>query len=161
MLPACVAGRDQRIGHVVDPRSVRYWMDPFADEPTVCIIADTVDPITKEGYGMDHVRWPAGLKLSSLHGDRRRGEFWSEAEFFVFDNVQFHNDHIPPVLRLIQMRTLNSGRGGDDFGPNLGYRIRAKEATFPFRPVLIERLRSEISLTLADAGSTLSATIMK
>src|SRR5205807_2047884 len=32
------------------PDPVRLWMDPFTEEPTMCIIGNAVDPITKEGY---------------------------------------------------------------------------------------------------------------
>ena len=35
------------------PDASRVFMDPFAEEPTLCIIANAVDPITKQGYGMD------------------------------------------------------------------------------------------------------------
>ena len=35
------------------PDASRFWMDPFADEPTLCLIANAVDPITKEGYAFD------------------------------------------------------------------------------------------------------------
>ncbi len=35
------------------PDPVRFWMDPFTEEPTMCLIANAVDPITKEGYGLD------------------------------------------------------------------------------------------------------------
>ena len=35
------------------PDSSRVWMDPFAEEPTLTVIANAVDPITKQGYGLD------------------------------------------------------------------------------------------------------------
>jgi Glutamine synthetase, beta-Grasp domain len=35
------------------PDPSRCWVDPFAEEATVCLIANAVDPITKEGYGLD------------------------------------------------------------------------------------------------------------
>ena len=28
------------------PDATRYWMEPFSDEPTLCLIANVVDPIT-------------------------------------------------------------------------------------------------------------------
>ena len=35
------------------PDATRYWMDPFAEQPTLCLIGSAVDPITKEGYAFD------------------------------------------------------------------------------------------------------------
>ena len=35
------------------PDANRYWMEPFSEEPTLCLIANAVDPITKEGYPFD------------------------------------------------------------------------------------------------------------
>ena len=35
------------------PDPTRFWVDPFAEETTICLIANVVDPITKEGYGLD------------------------------------------------------------------------------------------------------------
>ncbi len=35
------------------PDASRMWMDPFADHPTLCLIGNAVDPITKEGYPFD------------------------------------------------------------------------------------------------------------
>jgi glutamine synthetase len=137
------------------PDPSRYWMDPFADEPTVCLIADTVDPITKEGYGMDPRsvarRAESYLRFTGI-GDVVN--FGPEAEFFVFDNVQFHNDpHSAGFTIDSDEGHWNSGREGNDFGPNLGYRIRPKEGYVPVPPGdSLSDLRSEISLTLADAG---------
>ena len=28
------------------PDATRYWMEPFSEEPTLCLIANVVDPIT-------------------------------------------------------------------------------------------------------------------
>src|SRR5688572_28032166 len=32
------------------PDSSRFWIDPFFEEPSLCMFADIVDPITKESY---------------------------------------------------------------------------------------------------------------
>src|ERR1700710_1613316 len=67
------------------PDATRYWMDPFSDEPTVCLIAGVFDPITKEGYGLDPrsvaSRAEAYLKFTGLADT---ANFGTEAEFFVF-----------------------------------------------------------------------------
>src|SRR5205809_126655 len=35
------------------PDSSRCWMDPFANVPTLCLIANAVDPISRQGYAFD------------------------------------------------------------------------------------------------------------
>src|SRR6266566_7394208 len=35
------------------PDASRFWVDPFFEEPTLCMFANAVDPLTKEGYEMD------------------------------------------------------------------------------------------------------------
>ncbi|MEO6393880.1 MAG: type I glutamate--ammonia ligase [Pyrinomonadaceae bacterium] len=137
------------------PDPSRYWMDSFADQPTVCLIADVVDPITKEGYGMDPRsvarRAESYLRFTGI-GDVVN--FGPEAEFFVFDEVKFRNDpHSSGFSVDSDEGHWNTGRDANDYGPNHGYRIRPKEGYVPVRPTdsLVD-LRGEISLTLADAG---------
>lgn len=137
------------------PDPSRYWTDPFADEPTVCLIADVVDPITKEGYGMDPRsvarRAESYLRFTGI-GDVVN--FGPEAEFFVFDDVTFRNDpHSAGFTVDSDEGHWNSGRKGDEFGPNLGYRVRPKEGYVPVPPTdSLSDLRSEMSLTLGEAG---------
>src|ERR687897_3312914 len=35
------------------PDPTRYWIDPFMGEKTLCLIADVIDPVTREGYWLD------------------------------------------------------------------------------------------------------------
>src|SRR5689334_25247936 len=35
------------------PDTSRFWIDPFMDRPTLCIVTDVVDPITRESYWLD------------------------------------------------------------------------------------------------------------
>jgi len=39
------------------PDPSRFWIDPFTEETTLCLIANVVDPITKEASG-DHADCP-------------------------------------------------------------------------------------------------------
>src|SRR6184192_2525346 len=75
------------------PDPVRMWMDPFTEEPTLCMIANAVDPITKEGYGMDP-RSVAQRAESYLRftGIADTAYYGPEAEFFVFDSVRYNTD---------------------------------------------------------------------
>src|SRR2546426_4099197 len=75
------------------PDPSRCWIDPFTEESTLCLIANAVDPITKEGYGFDP-RSVAGRAESYLKftGIADTAYFGPEAEFFVFDEARFHNE---------------------------------------------------------------------
>src|SRR3954464_11569680 len=75
------------------PDATRFWIDPFTEDSTLCLIANAVDPITKEGYDLDPrsvaQRAESYMKFSGV-GDTIN--FGPEAEFFVFDGVRFNND---------------------------------------------------------------------
>lgn len=137
------------------PDPYRTWMDPFAKEPTLCLICNAVDPISRQGYAFDprNVAVRAETYLKST-GIADTANFGPEAEFFVFDSVQYENEPYRAGYAVNSDEGhWNSGREANDSGPNLGHRIRAKEGYVPCAPTdtLID-IRSEISLTLADCG---------
>jgi glutamine synthetase len=70
------------------PDPSRCWVDPFAEETTICLIANVTEPMTKEGYGFDPrsvaVRAESYLKFTGIADTVF---FGPEAEFFVFDEV--------------------------------------------------------------------------
>jgi glutamine synthetase len=140
------------------PDPSRVFMDPFAEEPTLVVIANAVDPITKEGYGLDPrsvaQRAEAYLRFTGIADTVN---FGPEAEFFIFDGVEVNNEPHNSGYRIHSDEGhWSSGRGEDDFrGPNLGYRIRNKEGYVPVPPTdSLSDLRSEISLTLEQCGLT-------
>ncbi|HEX8721257.1 MAG TPA: type I glutamate--ammonia ligase [Pyrinomonadaceae bacterium] len=140
------------------PDASRVLMDPFSEEPTLVVIANAVDPITKQGYGLDP-RSVAQRAESYLRftGIADTINFGPEAEFFVFDGVEVDNEPHNSGYRIHSDEGhWSSGRGEDDFrGPNLGYRIRNKEGYVPVPPAdSLSDLRSEISLTLEQCGIT-------
>src|ERR1035438_153225 len=77
------------------PDPATALMDPFAETPTLVMLGDVKDPITKQRYERDP-RWIAQkaelfLKNSGLADT---AYFGAEAEFFIFDNVSFdQNQH--------------------------------------------------------------------
>ncbi|MCP9496213.1 MAG: type I glutamate--ammonia ligase [Pyrinomonadaceae bacterium MAG19_C2-C3] len=138
------------------PDASRVFMDPFAEEPTVCMFADVVDPMTRETYALDPravaIRAEKYLKQTKLADC---AYFGPEAEFFVFDSAEFHNDPHHASFKIdTDEGTWNSGRESSPAaGPNLGYRIRAKEGYVPMPPAdSLADMRSHISLLLADVG---------
>ncbi|MBX3266726.1 MAG: type I glutamate--ammonia ligase [Acidobacteria bacterium] len=137
------------------PDPSRFWMDPFTDEPTLCLIANVVDPITKEGYGLDPrsvaVRAESYLRFTGIADT---AYFGPEAEFFLFDEAAFHNDQNSAGYFLdSEEGHWNSRRSRDEMRPNMGYHIRPKEGYVPVAPLdsLID-IRNTISLTLAAVG---------
>src|SRR5215207_3031660 len=120
------------------PDPSRVWVDPFAEETTICLIANVVDPITKEGYAFDPrsvaVRAESYLKFTGLADT---AFFGPEAEFFVFDSVKFHNEpHSAGYTVDSDEAHWNSGRDANEFsGSNLGFRIRPKEGYVPVPPL--------------------------
>ena len=119
------------------PDPSRFWMDPFAEEPTVCFIANVVDPITKEGYGLDP-RSVAARAESYLRftGIADTAYFGPEAEFFVFDGVRFYNEQNAAGYEIESDEGIwNTGRRSNGFeSPNRGYRIRNKVGYVPVPP---------------------------
>jgi len=137
------------------PDPSRVWVDPFAEETTICLIANVVDPITKEGYGLDPrsvaVRAESYLKFTGIADTINVGP---EAEFFVFDEVTFHNNQNSAGYSLdSEEGHWNSGRKGGLENPNMGFHIRPKEGYVPLAPLdsLID-LRNAISLVLESVG---------
>ena len=137
------------------PDPGRFWVDPFAEETTICLIANVVDPITKEGYGLDPrsvaIRAESYLKFTGIADSINVGP---EAEFFVFDEVYYHNDQHSAGFKVnSEEGHWNTGRNGNEMSPNFGVHIRPKEGYVPVAPTdtLID-LRNAISLILADVG---------
>ncbi len=136
------------------PDPSRFWLDPFTDEVTMVLIANVVDPITKEGYGLDPrsvaVRAESYLKFTGIADTVY---FGPEAEFFIFDQVSYHNNQQSAGFSVDSEEAhWNSGRTGDGM-VNTGFHIRPKEGYVPVAPLdtLID-IRNMISLTLAEVG---------
>jgi glutamine synthetase len=54
---------DSRVRHAARSDATRFWMDPFAEQPTLCLIGNAVDPITKEGYASIRARWRSAPRV--------------------------------------------------------------------------------------------------
>lgn len=137
------------------PDPSRFWIDPFTEDKTLCLIANVVEPITKDGYQFDPrsvaVRAESFLKFTGIADTINIGP---EAEFFVFDQVNYHNEQNSAGFSFgSEEGHWNSGRRGTEEYPNLGYHIRSKEGYVPVAPMdsLID-LRNSISLTLGEVG---------
>jgi glutamine synthetase len=134
---------------IPDPDTV--FMDPFAKTPTLVMLANVVDPITRQHYERDP-RWiarKAEMYLNSS-GIADTAYFGAEAEFFIFDNIRFdQNEHSGFYFIDAEEGRWNSGREEN----NLGYRPRYKEGYFPVPPTdHYQDLRSEMVQTMLKCG---------
>ncbi|MCW5959002.1 MAG: type I glutamate--ammonia ligase [Pyrinomonadaceae bacterium] len=137
------------------PDPARCWIDPFTEDTTLCIIANVVEPMTKEGYWLDPrsvaVRAESYLKFTGIADTVYVGP---EAEFFVFDGVSFHNDQQSSGYTIeSEEGHWNSARKSTSDAPNMGFHIKPKEGYVPVSPVdsLID-LRNAISSILGEVG---------
>ena len=132
-------------------------MDPFRKYPTLSMICNIVDPITKEPYTRDprFIAQKAEQYLKST-GIGDTAYFGPEAEFFIFDNVQFDTTANSPFYMVDSIEGIwNSGR---DEEPNLGYKPRHKEGYFPVPPTdKYEDLRTEMVDHMQRAGIHIEA----
>ena len=132
-------------------------MDPFRKYPTLSMICNIVDPITKEPYTRDprHIAQKAAQYLKST-GLGDTAYFGPEAEFFIFDNVQFDTTANSSFYMVDSIEGIwNSGR---DEEPNLGYKPRHKEGYFPVPPTdKYEDMRTEMVDLMQKAGIHIEA----
>ncbi len=132
-------------------------IDPFARLPTLSLICDIVDPVTKQPYSRDprHVAKKAEAYLRST-GVADTAYFGPEAEFFVFDDIRFGQDANSGFYFLDSKEGWwNTGR---DENPNLGYKPRHKEGYFPCAPTdSLNDLRGEMVQEMLALGIEVEA----
>ena len=137
---------------LVIPDAATAKMDPFYEAPTLVLICDIADPVTREPYTRDPrniaKKADAYLKSSGIGDVAYIGP---EAEFFIFDDIRFESTRFGAFYEIDSIEgTWNTGR---DEGPNLGYKPRHKEGYFPVPPMdKFQDLRTEMVLTLEELG---------
>ena len=157
-------------GHGFDGSSIRGWqainasdmliipepdsarIDPFLKDPTLVMICDIVDPVTRENYSRDPrniaKKAEAFLKASGIADV---AYFGPEAEFFVFDDIRF--DSTENSCYYFVDSTEGQWNTGRAEGPNLGYKPRYKEGYFPVPPMDSQQdIRSEMVLLMEEVG---------
>jgi glutamine synthetase len=134
------------------PDPATAYIDPFCSVPTLSMICTIVEPGTKEAYTRD----PRGIaqraeKYLVSTGVADAAVFGPEAEFFVFDNVQYDTKSNSTFYSVDSEEAIwNTGR---DEAPNTGYKIRHKEGYFPVPPNDTQQdIRTEMVLTMEQMG---------
>lgn len=137
---------------LVVPDASTAKMDPFFNVPTLVLIGNIVDPITREPYSRDprNIAQKAESYLKST-GIGDTVFIGPEAEFFIFDSVRFESARHASYYEVDSVEGIwNSAR---DEEPNLGYKVRHKEGYFPVPPMdKFQDLRTEMMLVLEDLG---------
>lgn len=127
-------------------------LDPVCEIPTLSMLCDIFDPLTKEPYTRD----PRYIAKKAEAYLKKTGiadiSYWGpEPEFFIFDDIRFDSTENSSYYFVDSIEgEWNSGR---DEKPNLGYKPRFKEGYFPVPPHdIFQDIRSEIMNKARAAG---------
>ena len=134
------------------PDSNTAVIDPFRQHRTLNINCFVHDPVTHEPYSRDprHIARKAEQYLVST-GIADTAYFGPEAEFFIFDDVQYGTGVNYSGYRVDSVE--GHWNSDSEEMPNLGYKLRPKEGYFPVPPSdKFQDLRSEMILTLERMG---------
>ncbi len=147
------------MGMIPDPKTAK--MDPFTKIPTLSLIADIVDPITKQPYTRDPrfvARKAENYVKSTGIGDTIN--FGPEAEFFIFDSVAFDQTVNASWHKVDSIEgRWNSGKDIlPDGSRNLGYQPGYKGGYYPVAPndTLVD-IRAEMCLEMQKVGMIVEA----
>jgi glutamine synthetase len=137
---------------LVIPDADTAVIDPFCQTPTLSLICNIVDPITKEDYSRDPrniARKAEAYLKSSGVGDI--AYFGPEPEFFILDDVRFDQNAHEGYYHVNSVE--GSWNSGQEEAPNLGYKPRHKEGYFPVSPLdSYQDIRTEMIRTMEDVG---------
>jgi len=137
---------------LVVPDPTTAMIDPFCDIPTLSLICDIEDPITRERYNRDPRNIAKNvteyLKSTGIGDTCFMGP---EAEFFIFDNVKYEYTANKGSFFIDSIEGIwNSAR---DENPNLGYKIHHKGGYFPVPPIdSLQNLRAEMAEVMIRCG---------
>jgi glutamine synthetase len=133
------------------------FVDPFAAIPTLAMICEVQDPITREDYSRD----PRNVARKAVNYLKSTGIadtcfIGAEAEFFVFDHVRFDQNAHEGFYHVDSSEAeWNRGRASPS---NLGYTLRHKEGYFPCPPSdQLMDLRTEMTQTMIACGIDVEA----
>jgi glutamine synthetase len=138
-----------------DPKTA--IVDPFCTLPTLGMICNVQDPITREDYTRD----PRNVARKAVNYLKSTGVadtcfIGPEAEFFIFDDVRF--DQTPNSGYFYLDSIEGEWNRGRVEGPNLGYKLRHKEGYFPVPPAdQLMDIRNEMMQTMIDCGIDIEA----
>ena len=115
------------------PDAATAKLDPFFAEPTISVLADIVDPITKEDYHKDPRNVAKkGLAYLQQTGIADTCFIGPEPEFFIFDDIRYLSTQSGSMYQIDSVEAAwNTGRSED---ANLGHKVSYKGGYFPVSP---------------------------
>jgi glutamine synthetase len=115
------------------PAEATAAVDPFRDRPTLQLICDIKDPLTKKRFSRDprSIARKAEAYLQES-GIADSAVFSPEVEFFVFDNVSFDQRKEAAYYHIDSVE--GKWQRGENSPANLGHQIRGYEGYFPTSP---------------------------
>ncbi len=128
-------------------------MDPFAEENTLIIRCDVIEPSTMQGYERDprSVAKRAEAYMQSI-GIADTAFFGPEPEFFVLDDVRWGVD-ISGAFYKIDSEEASWNTEKVFEGGNLGHRPKVKGGYFPVPPVdSLNDIRAAMVLAMEEMG---------
>jgi glutamine synthetase len=142
---------------LIVPQPETACVDPFRPIPTLSMICNIQDPITREDYTRD----PRNVARKSVNYLKSTGiadtaYMGPECEFFIFDDIRYDQQAHEGYYHI------DSGEGqwnrGRDEKPNLGNKLRFKEGYFPCPPADQQMdIRNEMMVTMIEAGISIEA----
>ena len=140
---------------VCDPSTA--CLDPFFEHPTVSVIANIVDPITRQDYSRDPRKIArAAEKYLKQTGIADTAYFGPEPEFFIFNEVRYDQTQNRAFYEIDSDEgAWNSARFEE---PNLGYKPSYKGGYFPVAPTdTLQDLRGEMVHEMLKTGIRVEA----
>ncbi|MES9944879.1 MAG: type I glutamate--ammonia ligase [gamma proteobacterium symbiont of Ctena orbiculata] len=138
---------------ILMPEDDTSVIDPFADENTLIIRCDILEPTTMQGYERDprSLAKRAEAYLAST-GIADAAFFGPEPEFFVLDDVRWSIDMSGSMVKIdSEEAEWNSERVYED--GNIGHRPGIKGGYFPVPPVdSLHDLRGAMCLAMEEMG---------
>ncbi len=138
---------------ILMPEDATCVMDPFADDKTMNVRCDILEPSTMQGYERDprSVAKRAEAYLAST-GIADAAYFGPEPEFFVLDDVRWSVDMSGSMVKVDSDEAeWNSERVYED--GNIGHRPGVKGGYFPVPPVdSLHDLRGAMCLVMEEMG---------
>jgi len=139
------------------PDAATAKIDPFFAEPTVSVLADIVDPITKENYHKDPRNVAKkGLAYLQQTGIADTCFVGPEPEFFIFDDIRYASSQSGSMYQIDSIEgAWNTARSEE---PNLGHKPGYKGGYFPVAPIdSFHDLRSEMVNEMRRVGIAVEA----
>ena len=127
-------------------------IDPIPAQPTVALICDVIDTVTRDKYSRDprNIAAKAEEYLRST-GIADTAYFGPELEFFMFDDVRYQQGQ-QSAFYFVDSSEAHWNAGTDE-GPNLGYKVPGKEGYAPLPPFdATADLRAEIVSSFHAVG---------